>query len=175
MNILGGATSLASFLKAYKTPETNGFFPYEWFDHPDKMQNTELPPYDPFYSKLRGCNPIEAKYREYVNWVKSGMTAEQAVEKLKLSETPRTGVENYQYLQKIWKRDYMSSFIDFLPEYNIKDVVPILEAMQKMITFYHNKNIDKLKLGCTLHNLANISLHKSADAKIYPFPEGDKQ
>ena len=44
MNFLGGATSLDSFLKAYKTSETKGFFPYEWFDHPDKMQNPELPP-----------------------------------------------------------------------------------------------------------------------------------
>ena len=29
MNFLGGATSLDSFLKAYKTNETKGFFPYE--------------------------------------------------------------------------------------------------------------------------------------------------
>ena len=31
-----------------------------------------------------------------------------------------------------------------------------------------------LKLVCTLPNLANICLHKSTDAKIYPFTEGDK-
>ena len=37
MIFLGGATSLDSFLKAYKTSETKGFFPYEWFDHSDKM------------------------------------------------------------------------------------------------------------------------------------------
>ena len=48
MNFLGGATSLDSFLKAYKTSETKGFFPYEWFHHPDKMQNTELPHMTPF-------------------------------------------------------------------------------------------------------------------------------
>ena len=35
MNFLGGATSLDSFLKAYKTEETKGFFPYEWFDNPE--------------------------------------------------------------------------------------------------------------------------------------------
>ena len=33
MNILGGATSFDSFLKDYKTEETKGFFPYEWFDN----------------------------------------------------------------------------------------------------------------------------------------------
>ena len=47
-NFLGGATSLHSFLMGYKTSETKKFFPYEWFDHPDKMQNTEFPPNDAF-------------------------------------------------------------------------------------------------------------------------------
>ena len=31
-----------------------------------------------------------------------------------------------------------------------------------------------LKLGCTLTNLANTCLHKSADAKFYPFTERDR-
>ena len=44
INFLGGATGLDFFLKAYKTSETKGFFPYEWFDYPDKLLNTELPP-----------------------------------------------------------------------------------------------------------------------------------
>ena len=43
---LGGATSPDSFLKAYRTSETEKFFPYEWFDHPDKMQNTRHPQYE---------------------------------------------------------------------------------------------------------------------------------
>ena len=68
----------------------------------------------------------------------------------------------------------MSSFKDFLRWYNKKDVVPTLEAMHKMIAFYHDKDIDLLKLGCTLPNLANICLHISTDAKFYPFTEGDK-
>ena len=44
MIFLGGATSLDSFLKAYKLSETKGFFPYDRFDHPDKMQKPEFPP-----------------------------------------------------------------------------------------------------------------------------------
>ena len=79
MNFPGGATNLDSFLKAYKTSETKRFFPYEWFDHPDKMQNTELPIYDSFYSILRSCNPLDAEYTDYVNLLKSGLTTEQAV------------------------------------------------------------------------------------------------
>ena len=173
-NFLGGATSLDSFLRAYKTSETKGFFPSDWFDHPDKMQNEELPPYDAIYSKLRSCNPTEAEYMNYVNLLKSGLNREQAVVKLKLSKPPPTGIEYYQYLQQIWKQEQMSSFSDFLRWFNKKDVVPTLEAMQKMIVFYHDKDIDMLKLGCILPNLANICLHKSTDAKFYPFTEGDE-
>ena len=44
MNLLGGATSFDSFKKAYKTSEPENIFLYEWFDHPDKMQNTEFFP-----------------------------------------------------------------------------------------------------------------------------------
>ena len=68
----------------------------------------------------------------------------------------------------------MSSLKDFLRWYNNKDIVPTLEAMQKLIAFYHDKDIDMLELGCTLPNLAIFCLHKSTEAKFYPFTEGDK-
>ena len=173
--ILGGATSLISFLKAYKTSETKGFLPYEWFDHPDIKQKTELLPNDAFYSKHRSCNTLEAEYRDYVNLLKSGLATEQAVVNLKLSKPLPTGIENYQYLQQIWEQEQMSSFKDFLRWYNNKDVVATFEAMQKMIAFYHDKNIESLKLGCILPNLANICLHKTTDAKFYLFTQGDKE
>ena len=72
MNFLGGATSLDSFLKANKTKETKGFFPYEWFDCPEKMNNRELPPYDSFFSVLRNSNPLEKDYNDFQNIVNSG-------------------------------------------------------------------------------------------------------
>ena len=59
---------------------------------PEKMQNPELPQYDSFYSKLRSCNPLETEYTTYVNLLKSGLTTEQAVIKLKLSKPPPTGI-----------------------------------------------------------------------------------
>ena len=52
MKFLGGATSLDSFLKAYKTAKTKGFFPYEWFDCPQKIKSSELPPYGAFSAKF---------------------------------------------------------------------------------------------------------------------------
>ena len=59
MNFVGGATSFDSFLKAYKTKETKGFFPYEWFDCPEKMNNKQLPLDDSFFSILRNSNPLK--------------------------------------------------------------------------------------------------------------------
>ena len=73
MNFLGGATSLHSFLKAYKTEETKGFFPYEWFDNPEKLNNKELPPYDSFFSKLRNINPLEKDYNDFEKPSTSGL------------------------------------------------------------------------------------------------------
>ena len=67
----------------------------------------------------------------------------------------------------------MQNFSDFLKRYKNKDVVPTLEAMQKMIEFYHNKGIAMLKFGCTLPNLA-ICLHKLTDSKFYPSTESNK-
>ena len=99
---------------------------------------------------------------DYFNLLKSGKTTEQAVIiKLKLSKPPPTGVENYHYLQQIWKQEQMSSFKVFL------------RWWKKMIVFYHDEDMGLLKLGCRIPNLANICLHKSTDAKFYPFREGD--
>ena len=100
-NFFGGAISFDLFLKAYKTSETKGFFPYEWFDQTEQIQNPELPPYDAFYSKLRSCIPLETEYTDYVNLLKNGLTTERAVIKLKRSKPPPTGIENYHYLQQI--------------------------------------------------------------------------
>ena len=174
LNFLGGATSLVSFWKAYKTSETQIFFRYDWFDHPGKLQNTKLPPYDASYSELCSCEPLEAEYMEYVNLLKSGLATGEAVIKPKLSKPPPTGYENYYYLQHISKKEQMSSFKDFFRCYNNKDFVPTLEAMQKMIAVYHDKDIDMLKLGCSLPYLAIICLHKYTDVKFHPLTEGEK-
>ena len=58
--------------------------------------------------------------------------------------------------------------------FNNKDLVPTLEAMQKMMEFYHDKGIDLLKLGCTLPNMATTCLHKSTNHKFFQFVEAVK-
>ena len=79
LNYHDGATSLDSFLKAYKTSETERIFLYHWFGHPVKMQSTKLPLYHAFYSEFCGCNPREAEYNDFVILLKFEMTTEQDV------------------------------------------------------------------------------------------------
>ena len=96
MNFHGGATSLDSFLKAYKTKETEDFFPYEWFECPEKINNKDLPPYDSFFSSvLRNSNPVEKDYNNFQNLVNIASTTEQAVVKFRMDRIPPTGAEKY--------------------------------------------------------------------------------
>ena len=104
LNILGETTSLDSFLKAYKTSKTRRFSPNERFDNPDKIRS----PYDVFHNKLCSFNTFEAEYRDYFNFLKKGLTTDQAVINLKLSKPSTNGIENYHYLQQIWKQQQMS-------------------------------------------------------------------
>ena len=79
--------------------------------------------------------PFKKDYNDFQNLVNSGLTTEQAVAKLRMDRIPPTGAENYSYLQSVWENNNMQNFSDFFKWYNNKDVVPTLEAMQKMINF----------------------------------------
>ena len=114
MNFLGGATNLDSFLKTYKTAETKGFFPYEWFDCPQEMNNYELPLYDAFFSKLRNVDPLEKDYSDCQKLLSCGLKTEEALSKMNLSKPPLSGEENYQYVLHIWNHENMCTFKDFL-------------------------------------------------------------
>ena len=68
----------------------------------------------------------------------------------------------------------METFQDFLNWCNKKQVVLTLEALQKVMQFYHQKGIGMLKLGFTLANLANPILLSSTSLKFFPFNQEDK-
>ena len=50
MKFLGGATTLDSFLKAYKANEFKEFFSYEWFDTHKKLDEQKITSHDELYS-----------------------------------------------------------------------------------------------------------------------------
>ena len=113
-NFLGGATSLDSFLKAYKMNEIKNFSPYEWFDCAEKLSHQSLPAYDDFFSQLRNCNPLDDSFSDYQNPKNAECDTEKAVRKFKFLEIPPTDQENYVYLQQAWNINHMQFFQDFL-------------------------------------------------------------
>ena len=98
MKSLGGATTLDSFLKAYKASEMKGYSPYEWFKTPNNLDEQQLPSYDDFYSKLKNSNSLDKEFDDYQKLFKTGITEKKALKKLGLKTKPPTGFENYNYL-----------------------------------------------------------------------------
>ena len=58
-----------------------GYFPYEWFDTPNKLDEQQLPSYDAFYSKLKNSNPLDKEYDYFQKLLNTGLTKEQALKK----------------------------------------------------------------------------------------------
>ena len=117
------------------------FFPYEWFDSPNKLDATFIPPSECFFSKLRDHNPLEKEFTDFTKLLNSGLSQQEALKKLRLKVVPPSGVDIYNYVESVWEQEQMTTFQDFVRWYNNKDVVPTLEAMRKMMEFYHNKGI----------------------------------
>ncbi|XP_066278985.1 uncharacterized protein [Branchiostoma lanceolatum] len=61
--------------------------------------------------------------------------------------------EDYTYCQEVWKDHDMHTMKDFLTWYNNKDVVPMLEAVQRMSDFYKDRQIDMFKDGISVPGL----------------------
>ena len=75
LNYLGGATSLASFLKSFQIKESKQYFPYDWLDDIKKLDQGHLPEHEHFYSALTNSNISEEQYRHCQNiWETHNMT-----------------------------------------------------------------------------------------------------
>ena len=54
INYLDRGTSYEKWVKVYECKTVKSWFPYEWFDRPDKLDCPGLPDYEEWYSKLKG-------------------------------------------------------------------------------------------------------------------------
>ena len=61
-NYLAGGSSYSRFLAAFKVSESKGYFPYEYFDSPERLEETCLPPHEAFYSSLKQSNITDEQY-----------------------------------------------------------------------------------------------------------------
>ncbi len=61
--------------------------------------------------------------------------------------------QQYEYCQRVWRDNNMESFREFLVWYNNLDVVPFLEAIEKISAFWKEGNIDIFKDGVSVPGL----------------------
>ena len=78
------------------------------------MNNSELLPYDAFFSKHRIVNPLEKDYSDYQKLISCGLKTEEGVSEMKISKPPPSGEENYQQLHDIWNHENMCTIKNFL-------------------------------------------------------------
>ena len=135
-NFLAGGVSYCKFLKAYQIEEAKGYFPYEWFDSFDKLDNETLPLPEHFYSALKKKNT--------------------------LGETEEEIQKNYEEVKSIWQLKNMKTFRQYLEHYNNLDVGPFVEAVEKMQVFYFDQDIDLLKVAISVPGVARKMAFKAA-------------
>ena len=164
MNFLGGATSLDSFLKAYKTTEKKEFFHMNSLTVQIKIKELIASFPRLFFGKLRNYNALENVYKDYKYRLNTGLTQDETLKKNWICK------RYHQLGQKITATCKNCGAVttcrlsDILLGGTTKNAVRTLEAMTKMIQFYHNKGSDMLKIGFTLWNLVFICLHKLTKA-----------
>jgi len=59
--------SYEAFIKAYKCKLNKGFFPYDYLTDYSKLNETELPPHEAFYNRLKNKNITDVEYEICVN------------------------------------------------------------------------------------------------------------
>jgi hypothetical protein len=111
-------------LKAYKCEQKKGFFPYEYVDCLEKLQEKQLPGIEAFYSQLKSCNTLGVESHEID--------------------------DNYSCLQRIWCEENMKTLKDLLRWYNNLDVEPFIEAIGRQRESYKRHGYDMFKDGLSV-------------------------
>ncbi|XP_069106330.1 uncharacterized protein [Argopecten irradians] len=167
-NFLAAGSSYDQFIKAYHPGAVRkGYFCYDFFDNPDKLELPHLPAYDAFYSELKQCNVLEAERIAYENFMKDGIPEREALQKLGLKTPPKNGRDKYSELEKLWVDENMSTFKDYLIYYNNLDVQPFRDAVQKLLEYYHQQNVDVFKTCISVPGVARTLLFRSIQGKAH--------
>ena len=167
--------ALRGVTNEYKNSETKACFPYEWLKDPEKLSNTQLPPYEAFSSKLPNKNSIEKFYSNPHSLFDAGLSSRKAIPKTKLNQPTPTGrgrpLPMFDQRVALRKLVYIQRIFSL-----VKQQGSHLNARSKANNdgLFRQKLIDTLKLGCCLPNLGNNFLHMSTTAKVYPFTGSNK-
>ena len=75
--------------------------------------------------------------------------------------------EAYAFCQKVWENQKMTTFKDFLKWYNILDVEPFVEAVEKMRNFFEEYGVDLFKETLSVPGVARKMVFKSIENRAF--------
>ena len=75
--------------------------------------------------------------------------------------------EDYQYCLKVWSDNNMQAIKDFFVWYNNLDVQPFCDALEKICTFWKNKNIHMLRQGISIPGVTLTHLFTTLEFGIF--------
>ena len=116
---LAAGVSYDSFLRAYNSTINKGYFPYEYFDSLEKLDSTEFPLYEDFYSSLKGKNTLEPHASDNLIPTEITVLGRETRGDSPLTETEirEVGYMRYFELMEKWNVNGWS-FREFLIDYN---------------------------------------------------------
>ena len=97
---------------------------------------------------------MEEEYVAFQKLLDQGKSEQEVLHSLRLPAQPKTGPENYQWLQQLWTETQWSTFADFLKWYNDLDVTPMIQAIENMNEFYKNIHIDFIHQAISIPGVA---------------------
>ena len=150
LQFLAPGYNLKSFFKAFDANEETVSSPMTIMNLLINSMKPYSHPYETFYSTIKGCNVLEEDYATFQKLINQGKSEQEALQISRLQEIPKTGPENYQWLQQLWVENQWSTFADYLKWYNDLDVNPMIQAIEKMNDYYKDKNVDL----CLSHHFA---------------------
>ena len=105
--------SYTKYLETYGDARdgAKSFWPYEYVDSLEKLNEKQLPPYGALYSSLKQANTLE-----------EGKGLEH-------------GQKQYRQLQMLWQSKEMTCLRDLLIHYNDADVLPFLKAINRQVAY----------------------------------------
>eukprot|EP00794_Sanderia_malayensis_P021216 gene21216-biopygen16244 len=171
--LAAGAYSLDTFIKAFlgggdddddDDDARKSYFPYEY----ERLDETCMPPYESFHSTLTQSNRLEDELQAWLLKKHRRLSDHHNDDDDDDEQRPMSGHEKYKRLCRMWQKKGFRTLGDFLRDYNVKDVVPFLRALESYALQLREAGVDMFFDGISLPGLAKAILsHKIPPNTFY--------
>ena len=157
------------------------YFPYHLISTKQELSKLPLPSYEDFTDRFlnKGKNPLDEDHEEFQKLLQDGMSEEEALKALKITQVPPTGRELHAKLTAEWKKKKYSSLLPILESYamaDVKTLIPCIEYERErffglgVLPFYHHSSLPGLAftyfINSTEHKFVCPTLSFQKDLQV---------